>query len=131
MNFSNAFFVALLLITDFCSAQRNSFPIVTASAKVSIVYDSKSVRLDSIVANLLAEDIERVTSFRPKVIKDIALAKGTVIVIGNIQSALVQKFIPAQSPVHKDLLNKWECFAFKTIDHPTGNTSKALVIAGS
>lgn len=131
MTFSNTFLAALLLVTNFCFAQRNSFPIVTANAKVSIVYDSKSARLDSIAANLLAEDIERVTSFKPQVINDIALAKGAVIVIGNIQSALVQKFIPAQSPVHKDLLNKWECFAFKTIDNPRSNLSKALVIAGS
>ncbi len=107
------------------------FRLVTSSAKVSIVYDNKSTKLDSIAANLLAEDIERVTSFKPEVIKDIAKAKGNVIVIGNIQSALVQKFISAQSPVHKNLLNKWECFAFKTIDKPSDNISKAFVIAGS
>ena len=132
MHFKNYYpLAALLLIAHFSFAQKNTFPIVTSSAKVSIVYDNKSIKLDSIAANLLAEDIERVTSFKPEVMKDIAKAKGNVIVIGNIQSDLVQRFISAQSPVHKNLRNKWECFAFKTIDKPSANISKAFIITGS
>lgn len=123
--------VALILLANFSFAQKNTFAIVTGSARVSIVYNNKSVKLDSIVANLLAEDIERVTSFKPEVMSDISRARGNVIVIGDIKSTLIQKFISAQSPVHKNLLNKWECFAFKTIDKPLGNISKAFVIAGS
>jgi hypothetical protein len=131
MHFKNYYLpVALLLIASFSFAQK-TFPIVTSNAKVSIVYDNKSIKLDSIAANLLAEDIERVTSFRPEVMTDITKAKGNVIVIGNIKSTLVQKFISTQSPVHKNLLNKWECFAFKIVEKPFGNISKAFVIAGS
>jgi hypothetical protein len=120
-----------LSISNCISAQKTAFPIVTNASKVSIVYDNKSTRLDSIAANLLAEDIERVTSFKPQVTTDIANAKGNVIVIGGIQSALVRRFISAQSSINKNLQNKWECFAFKTIDNPLKNISKALVIAGS
>ncbi|MEO6733563.1 MAG: hypothetical protein ABIN01_20235 [Ferruginibacter sp.] len=104
MHFKNYYpLVALLLIAYFSFAQKNTFPIVTSSAKVSIIYDNKSAKLDSIAANLLAEDIERVTYFEPEVMKDIAKAKGDVIVSGNIQSA------------HK----------------PSRNISKAFVISGS
>lgn len=123
--------IFFLTISQLVSAQKNSFPIVTKESKVSIVYDNKSSSLDSIAANLLAEDIERVTSFKPEVIADVSKAKGNVIVIGNIKSELIQKFISAQSPIHKNLLNKWECFVFKTVDKPFSNISKALVIAGS
>lgn len=123
--------IFLLLISQIASAQKNLFPIVTNASKVSIVYDNKSTRFYSIAAHLLAEDIERVTSFRPEVITDIVKAKGSVIVIGNIQSMLIRKFISSQSSIDKNLQNKWECFAFKIVDHPLKNISKALVIAGS
>ncbi len=128
---SSNIMIFLLMISQLVSAQKNLFPIVTKASKVSIIYDNKSSKLDSIAANLLAEDIERVSSFKPQVLTDISKTKGNVIVIGNIESELVQKFINSQSSVHKSLLNKWESFAFKTIDKPFGNISKAFVIAGS
>ena len=133
MHFKNSCYplVFVLLISQFAVAQKNTFPIVANNSKVSIFYDNRSATLDSITANMLAEDIERVTSFKPEVMTDIAKAKGNVIVIGSIQSQLIQRFVGAQSSVHKNLLNKWECFAFKTINKPFGNISKALVITGS
>lgn len=121
----------LLLVGDFCLAQTNTFPVVTKNEKASIIYDGESTKLDSIAANLLADDIERVTSARPIVMTDIAKAKGNVIVIGGIRSRLIQQFIGGNSSVRRNLVNKWECFAFKTINKPLGNISKAFVIAGS
>lgn len=120
-----------VLASDFAVGQESIFQIVTGKVKVSIVYDNGSAKLDSISANLLAEDIEKVTSYRPEVITDVSKAKGNIIVIGNIQSVLVQKLIGKQSPAYKKLLNKWECYAFKIIDKPRTGISKALVIAGS
>lgn len=80
-----------LLIPYGVAAQKNVFPIITKDSKVSIVYDNKAPKVDSISANLLAEDIERVTSFKPSVLTDLAKAKGHVIVIGAANSPLVQK----------------------------------------
>jgi len=120
-----------ILISQFAAAQKNTFPIFTSSAKVSILYDNKSTKLDSIAANLLAEDIERVTSFKPAVTTDIAKAKGNVIIVGNVQSGLVQKFLGKQSLLDKNLQGKWECFGLKVIDKPSSAVSKAFVIAGS
>jgi len=122
---------SVLFFPFLTSAQKGTFPLVTKNVKVSIVYDNKSTKLDSIIAHLLAEDIERVTSFKPTIMTDLTKAKGNIIVVGNIQSALVQKFINKQSLVHKNLSGKWECFTFKTIDKPRTGISKALVIAGS
>lgn len=112
-------------------AKATIFPIITPNAKASILYDKKAPKLDSIAANLLAEDIERVTSQKPDVITDGTSVNGAVIVIGNVQSALVQKFISKRSPVYKKLAGKWECFGFTVVDKPSTNISKALVIAGS
>jgi hypothetical protein len=122
---------SLLLFPFLTPAQKGTFSLVTKNVKVSIVYDNKSTKLDSIIAHLLAEDIKRVTSFKPTIMTDLTKAKGNIIVVGNIQSTLVQKFINKQSPVHKNLAGKWECFTFKTIDKPRTGISKALVIAGS
>ncbi|MEO6733565.1 MAG: glycosyl hydrolase 115 family protein [Ferruginibacter sp.] len=120
-----------LLISYSAAAQKNAFPIVTKTAAVSIVYDGRAAKLDSILANLLAEDIERVTSFKPKLVTDISKAKGNVIIIGSVQSTLIEKIVHKQSTFYKKLNGKWECFGLAVVDRPTEGISKALVIAGS
>jgi hypothetical protein len=120
-----------LLISYGAAAQKSVFPIITKAGKVSIVYDNKGPRLDSISANLLAEDIERVTSFKPHVVTDITKAKGNVIVIGSIQLPLVKKILGVHAAFSKNLTGKWECFGMTIVDKPMPAISKALVIAGS
>ena len=41
-----------LLIPDFVTAQKNEFPLVTKTSKVTIVYNKNAPPLDSICANL-------------------------------------------------------------------------------
>ena len=123
--------IFVLLISYGASAQKSIFPIVTKASKASIVYDNKAPRLDSISAYLLAEDIERVTSFKPTVKTDIAKAKGNVIIIGAIQSPLIQKVVGGQSAFSKNLAGKWESFGLTVVEKPLAGVSKALVIAGS
>ncbi|HWI91427.1 MAG TPA: glycosyl hydrolase 115 family protein [Flavisolibacter sp.] len=123
------FFFLALLVSNCVSAQKN-FSIVNKTSKVTIVYDNNSTKLDSIVANLLAEDIERVTSVRPQTSSDIKKVSGDIIVIGSVQSSLIQKFI-GKSAFHKKLEGKWECFGLTIIEKPFKNIPKAFVIAGS
>jgi hypothetical protein len=124
-------FIFALLIPNYASAQKNIFPIVTKAHKVTIVYDKKGPALDSILANLLAEDIERVTSFKPKVITDIAKVKGNIIVIGSAQLPLLKKMVSTQPGFYKKLTGKWESYGMAIVDKPMPAISKALVIAGS
>ena len=58
-------FVVIWLMLPKAWAQKNVFPIVADANNVSIIYDGHGTKLDSICANLLSEDIERVTSFKP------------------------------------------------------------------
>jgi hypothetical protein len=120
-----------LLLSNLVAAQTNQFPLVTKKSKVTIVYGKDAPGLDSISANLLAEDIERVTSKKPLVTTDLSTVNGNIIVIGTIQSMLIRNFIKIQSSVAKNLSNKWECFAFKTVDNPFAKISKAFIITGS
>ncbi|MFC6099822.1 glycosyl hydrolase 115 family protein [Olivibacter domesticus] len=125
------FFLFALLISPWVTAQENTFPIVTKTIKVSILYDKQAPKLDSITANLLAEDIERVTSFKPKVFTDLSKANGNVIVIGSVTSPLIKKFLSKEPAFSERLNGKWESFGLNIVDKPIGTISKALVIAGS
>lgn len=117
--------VLLFLFTQAATAQQ--FPVVTANSKVSILYDAAGARLDSIAAHLLAQDIASVTGYKPKVITDVAAAKGNVIVIGGVQSALVQKFTSVLTAVN----GKWECYGYSVVKNALPGIVNALVIAGS
>src|SRR5689334_15154222 len=80
-----------LSLSHFATAQKSMFPIVTKTSKVSIIYDKNAPKLDSITAHLLAEDIQRVTSYKPAVITDMSKATGNIIVIGTATSPLIQR----------------------------------------
>src|SRR5688572_9910201 len=108
--------ILAILISNNATAQQRVFQIVSKTTNVSIVYDDKPRGLDSIAANLLADDIERVTSVRPTVMTDITKAKGNVIVIGAIQSSLIQKIVGGQSAFSRKLIGKWESFGLTVID---------------
>ena len=130
LRFRSLLFLILFLSSQ-CITQAQDFSFATKDKGVSILYSKEGPKLDSIAAHLLAEDIKLVTGTQPKLITDAANANGNVIVIGNINSTLVQKFISKQSSLNKNLQGKWDCFALKIIDNPVNKISKAFIIAGS
>jgi hypothetical protein len=131
INLPGVLSLGALFISGKVLAQSSPFPIVTKTGRVSIIYDDKGPKLDSIAANLLAEDIERITSVRPAVKKDISKASGNIIVIGDVQSALIQKIAGKHTNIYKSLNAKKECFGFHIVHKPLPAVSKALIIAGS
>lgn len=123
-------YILLLLLTQYVAAQQE-FRIVSKSSKAIILYDAAGADLDSIAAHLLAQDIASVSGYKPKVITDVSAAKGNVIVIGAIQSPLVQRFLGSQSTVLNGLKGKWECFGYTVVLNPLPQVSRALIVAGS
>ncbi|RYZ27275.1 MAG: hypothetical protein EOO10_13210, partial [Chitinophagaceae bacterium] len=119
-----------LLVFLQLSVKAKEFPIVTAKGKATIVYNRQAPLLDSISAHLLADDIERVTGYRPIVTTKIETVKGSAIIIGAVTSPLLQK-ISGIAILQKKLQGKWECFGLSLIDNPGHSIKKALVIAGS
>ena len=99
-------FTIALLFNYSVTAQKNVFPIVTKASRITIVYNNNAPKLDSISANLLAADIERVTSFKPTVTTDFAKVKGNIIVIGAYNSAIIQKLLKSNSAFSKKA--KWQ-----------------------
>ncbi len=118
---------ALLFATvQVVSAQK--FDIVTASGKVSIVYTTDGKKLDSITANLLANDIEAITGIRPVVTTNIEKITGNVIIIGAVNSRLIQSL---NQRYFSQLEGKWESYSHKLVKRPFKNITLALVVAGS
>ncbi|QHV94311.1 glycosyl hydrolase 115 family protein [Spirosoma endbachense] len=124
-------FWILAMLTQSPLAKATPFPIVTHTSRVTIVYNPNAAKLDSIAAHLLALDIERVTTVKPKVITDLSKASGNIIAIGPIQSTLILKLVSQQSLFQRKLQGQWECFGMTVVEKPLASISKALVITGS
>src|ERR1044072_7998190 len=94
-----------------CSMQASAirFDIVTTDKKVAIFYD-RECALDSIVANLLAADIERISGYRPFTSADITRASGNIIIIGSVRSGIIKPF---GSKIVADSKGKWECYSYR------------------
>jgi len=125
-------FLFILLFLPKSQAQNEAtskFEVFTKDQKAVILYDNAKA-LDSILAYSLAEDIFKVTGFKPLVTKNKATATGNVIVIGNYQSELVQSFL-AKKNDWKGFENQWESYLYKIIDSPTSQIKKAFIIAGT
>ncbi|CAN5439679.1 glycosyl hydrolase 115 family protein [soil metagenome] len=120
--------LVVITLAKVAYAQDPHFDLVTKQNHVSIIYDSAECKLNSIVAHLLAKDIESVTGYLPQVQTNLALAKGNVILIGSIGSGLIKNFPGSYAAA---LNGKWECYAFKVLDKPSNNIQQALIISGS
>ena len=121
----------ICLLGLFSFSRAADFTLVSKNSKVSIVYAQGESKLDSITANMLAQDIQRVTGYLPVVSNDISKVKGSVIIIGTLQSKLVQGLLGLKSKEYINLKGKWESYLIKVIDKPFANSTSALLIAGS
>lgn len=121
--------ILLTTVLGFKQACAQQFDLVTSKTKVSIYYDAKECKLDSISANLLAGDIERVTGYRPSVGSDLSKASGNVIIIGSVNAALIKGL--KEPAVTTGLEHQWERYRLKLVNLPGRNINKALVITGS
>lgn len=118
----------IVLSVFFCSATAATFDLVTPSHKVTIVYAKDDRKLNAIAANLLAQDIERVSGYLPAVSTDLSKVSGNVIVIGTIQSALIKGI---NGKYAKDLQGHWETYSYDVVRKLNKRIENALVIAGS
>ncbi|MEN3323241.1 glycosyl hydrolase 115 family protein [Mariniflexile soesokkakense] len=106
------------------------FEIFTSQNQAIILYNKNNGKLDSISAHLLAEDIFKVTNYKPEIITNIKQAKGNVIVIGTINSKLITSLL-GEKAIKAGFENQWESFLYKTILNPTKKIKKAFIIAGT
>ncbi|MFI1743298.1 glycosyl hydrolase 115 family protein [Thalassobellus sediminis] len=124
----------ILLANTFSIDKENinqqDFEVLTSEHQSIILYDKNGSSLDSISAYLLADDIFKVTNYRPEVLTNIKKAKGHVIVIGTIKSKLLKKFL-CKTNIKSGFENQWESYSYQTILNPNKRIKKAFVIAGT
>lgn len=107
-----------------------SFEIFSKKNQALIFYDKNGAKLDSITSYLLAEDIYKVTHYKPKVVTNINEAVGNVIIIGNVHSKWIQDFLTSKS-LKEGFEKQSESYCYKTLSNPNKKISKAFIIAGT
>ncbi len=108
------------------------FPIVSALRATSIYVDVKDYWLVHRAAELLQQDLQMLTGFKPEIISSLPLAADNLIIIGSLDSSeIINRLSSAKKINTENLKGKWESFQFQTLKKPTNGINNALIIAGS
>ena len=87
-------FIYLLVLMSAVIARADQLTLVDANSTADIYVDQHDAAVVGVAGNLLADDIERVTTHHPVVKNDPAKLGATAIVIGTIgQSAVIDQLI--------------------------------------
>lgn len=116
---------------DVLQSNQDAFPLADGSV-CPIIVSKKDGKTVNKVAQLFAEDVERVTSLKPRVITTTNPKSKNVVVIGTIQGNDYLKKLGEAGMIDVGALaNAWERYIVKVIDNPSNGIDKALIIAGS
>ncbi len=137
-----SFFLAFCLLASFSVATNaqqfvtekrgaNTFPIVSAGRATAIYAGADDHWLVHKAAELLQEDIERVTGKRPEILDTLPRSATDLIIIGSLdRSALIGR-LSDEHKIKGEMKGKWEACSLQTIDEPVSGIGHALVITGS
>lgn len=106
----------------------DDFVIVGKNEQVSIYYHQNTGRIDSLMAQFLARDIEKVSGVKPKIITDVSLLKGNVIFLTQIDESLPSDI---KSRFQQSLTAGDETFSWDFLSKPATQINHSLVITGS
>ena len=108
-------------------AVAGGFPMVTAENVATICTDERDYPVVGITAQMLADDIERVTRQRPVV--GHAQPKGTAVVAGTLgKSRLMDQLVKSLKIDVSGIRDKWESFIIQTAKHPKTHAPLLLII---
>jgi hypothetical protein len=110
----------------------NDFTLVGRIARTPIMVDKKDFPVVQLAANLLADDIKKVTGRRPYV-TGATLTGAEVILAGTIgKSTLIDRLI-AEGKINSmdKIKGHWEATLWQLVPHPIPGVKRALVIIGS
>ncbi|GLB49344.1 glycosyl hydrolase 115 family protein [Neptunitalea lumnitzerae] len=120
--------VTVFLFTVQFQAQERKTFFIKENDPVKIVYDNQGTTLDSIVSYLLADDLERVLSWKPRVLKfngDLDLENA--ILIGNYKSKFIKTYV--KDTINSNFLSQSE--SFFTGLRKNVNNAPNFIIAGT
>ncbi|MRT93204.1 glycosyl hydrolase 115 family protein [Ancylomarina sp. 16SWW S1-10-2] len=119
----------LLLFTSGISAQNKNFTLVSENQTAKIIIDKKDAKVVEIAANILSEDVFKVSG--TKLVVEHKLSKGAIIAGTIGKNKIIDKLIAEKKLDVSSIQNKWESYIIQVVDNPSKNVKNALVIVGS
>ena len=112
---------------------RADFPLLVKGRAADILVAQTEAEVVRIAADLLATDIERVGSVKPRVHETFAGSTGPVIIAATLgKSALLDQLISSGKLKElQQIQGRWEATLWKIVDQPLPGVERALVIVGS
>ncbi len=108
------------------------FTIVSALRATSIYVDVKDYWLVHRAAELLQQDLQMLTGFKPEIISSLPHSADNIIIIGSLDSSeMINRLSSAKKINIENLKDKWESFQFQTLKKPANGINNALIISGS
>lgn len=109
----------------------NDFPLMAKGVTTGIHIDPADYEVVKIASGLLAEDIQRVTGMKHKVAISAKIRSKVAVVIGTLgKNQFIDQLIRDKKLNVSSIENGWEQYIIQTIDKPTPEIDKALIIAG-
>ncbi len=110
----------------------SQFPVFSDKIQPTILFDSNDYELVKIAARLLAEDIERVSDKKPRLIHKLSLVQDYLIIIGSADRSNIIKNLSEDGIIAlAKIAGGWEQYYIKTVLHPYPGVKQALIICGS
>ena len=131
-------FILFIISVHFSMAQitvnaniAEGFPLMATKACDIMVSKEAGITVTK-VANLFADDIQRVTDFRPNIYTASKPKGKYAVVVGTIQGNAYLRNLAERGLIDADSLNgRWERYMVKVIESPSKGVDKVLVIVGS
>jgi hypothetical protein len=136
---SSSILFCLLLVPGIVPAQNiisgiksaNSFLLCDTGHETIISIDSDDDWLVTKAAELLQADFEKVMGKKPGLLNAVTTWKKNFIIIGMLNSSIIQGLVKRKKLNVADIEGKWECFKLQTLAAPYEGIDNALVIVGS
>ncbi len=124
----------MLMMASMAFAQIR-FPLMAKGKTATIWVDESDHRVAAITAQMLADDVMRVSGGQTMVKKVKSLKKvsgDAVVLVGTLgRSAIIDDLARKGKINVEGIRGKWEAFVHTTIENPTPHIKRAYVIAGS
>ncbi len=114
------------------TAGPGAFPLAANGSAATIWHDAGDHAVVAIAAADLADDVERVTGLKPRVVTSPEQLGAAPVIVGTLgRSALVDRLVKAGKLDVKNVAGQWETFLIANVANPLPGVTRALVIAGS
>lgn len=109
----------------------SNFIVYNENRQVTILVEEEENETIQIAANLLAEDIERITGYKPQINATISSGLNDLIIIGSTESNIIKDLERKKLIKTISLQGNWESYQIQNISDQKSEINNVLVICGS